>query len=88
MYMTFLLFNKSAAPVPIKGTIVDSTAFKTVSAIIPLRNLRPVANISGVIDDNKLLALITFESRVIGGRGFRHYGRRRDGNRASLLSES
>jgi hypothetical protein len=70
----------SAALVPIEGTIVDSTALKTVSP--DLRNLRSVANISGVVDDNKLLAFIAFEGRVVGGREFRDYGRRGDVNRA------
>jgi hypothetical protein len=73
-----------AALVLIKGTIVDSTAFKTVP--LDLRNLRSVANISSVIDDNKLLAFITFKSRVINGRGFRNYGRRGDNNCQGLLS--
>ena len=69
-----------AAPVPIKDTIVDSTTFKTVPP--DPRNLRPVANISGVIDDYKLLAFIAFKDGFAGGRGFRDYGRRGDDNRA------
>ena len=39
-------------------------------------------NISGVIDDNKLLAFIALEGRVVGGRGFRDCERRWDDNRA------
>jgi hypothetical protein len=69
-----------AALVPIEGVIVDSTALKTV--LPDPRNLRPVANISGVIDDNKLLAFVAFKGRVAGGRGFRDYGRRGDDDRA------
>jgi hypothetical protein len=68
------------APVLIEGAIVDSTALKTV--LPDLRNLRPVANISGVIDDNKLLAFVAFKGRVAGGRGFRDCGRRGDDNSA------
>jgi len=54
-----------AAPVPIKGTIIDSTAFKTMPS--DPRNLRPVANISGVMDDYKLLAFIAFKAGLPAG---------------------
>jgi hypothetical protein len=47
-----------------------------------LSGVMSFANISGVIDDNKWLAFMAFEGRVVGGRGFRDCGRRWDGNRA------
>jgi hypothetical protein len=47
-----------------------------------LSGVMSFANINGVIDDNKLLAFIAFEDRVVGGRGFRDYGRRWNDNRA------
>ena len=47
-----------------------------------LSGVMSFAYISGVIDDNKLLAFIAFEGRVVGGRGFRDCGRRWDDNRA------
>ena len=67
-------------PVSLNGTIIDSTAFKTV--LPDPRNLRPVESISSVIDDDKLLGFIAFKGRVAGGRGFGDYGRGGGGNRA------
>jgi hypothetical protein len=52
------------------------------SANIFLLGVMSFANISVVIDDNKLLAFIAFEGKVVGGRGFRDCGRRWDDNRA------
>jgi hypothetical protein len=68
-----------AALISIEGAIVDSTALKTVFP--DPRNLRSVANINGIIDDNKLLAFITFKGRVAGGERLGDYGRRGDNNR-------
>jgi hypothetical protein len=52
------------------------------SANVFLSGVMSFANISDVIDDNKLLAFIAFEGRIVGGRGFRDCGRRWDDNRA------
>jgi hypothetical protein len=50
--------------------------------IVPLdpRNLPPVANISGMIDDSKLLAFIAFRGRVAGKRRLRDYRKREHNN--------
>jgi hypothetical protein len=68
-----------AALIFIEGAIVDSTALKIV--FLDSRNLRFVANISGIMDDNKLLAFIIFKDRVAGGERLGNYERRGDNNK-------
>jgi hypothetical protein len=53
-----------------------------------LSGVMSFVNISDVIDDNKLLAFIAFEGRIVGGRGFRDCGRRWDGNRAIAATKT
>jgi hypothetical protein len=72
--------------ISIKNTIVDSTVLKIV--FLDFRNLRSVANISGIIDDNKLLVFIIFKDRVAGGERLGNYERRGDNNKIIAVIRS